>query len=119
MAHLQPLSPGFRYGLGLISGAGEVGQLVKLAGDDLFSVNTNPGVTSFGVLAAPFKDGEMCAVYCRGGIYDTDQFVGTIAAGDDLACDATGKLRRAVTDEKVVGLAMSVVSGTLRFKLLV
>jgi Uncharacterized conserved protein (DUF2190) len=119
MAHLQPLSPGFRYGLGLISGVGEMGQVVKLEGDDLFSVNTSPSTTSFGVLAGTYKDGEMCGVYCQGGIYDTDQHSGTIAAGDDLACDSTGKLRKAATEEKVVALAMSFQSGTLRFKLLV
>jgi hypothetical protein len=55
-----------------------------------------------------------------GGIYETDQHSGNIAAGDVLGCDAqTGKLKKAGAQDFAVGEAISVVAGVLRFKLFV
>ena len=120
MPYVQPLAPGFRYGLGNISGAGEAGQLVKLSGDNVFTVNDAPAVRSFGMLAKAYKDGEMCGVFCLGGIYETDQFEGTPSAGDELACDAdSSKLKVAEEGDFVVGEVILLSNGVLRFKLLV
>lgn len=117
MAYVQPLAPGFRYGLGAISGGGSAGQLVRLSGDNLFSVNTNPAVRSLGILEKTTKDGELCGVFCLGGIYETDVFVGTPAPGDELACDASGKLKVKGQDELAVGEVIAVSATRLRFKL--
>ena len=120
MAYVQPLAPGFRYGLGAISGAGATGQLVRLSGDNVLSVNTNPALRSFGILEKTYRDGELCGVFCLGGIYETDVFVGTPAPGDELACDAqTGKLKVKGQGEFAVGEVIAAASGVLRFKLFV
>jgi len=120
MPYVQPLAPGFRYGLGTISGAGTAGQLVRISGENLITVNTDPAKRSFGMLERTYKDGEMPGVICSGGIYETDQFVGTPAPGDELACDAaTGKLKVKGATEFAVGEVISAGSGVLRFKLFV
>ena len=120
MAYVEPKAPGFSYGLGTISGAGTAGQLVKVIDHDVFEVNDSAATPSFGLLAKSYTDGEMCGVYCMGGIYETDQFVGTPAAGAPLACDAdTGKLKAAGEDEFIVGQVISLQTGILRFKLAV
>ena len=120
MAYVQPLAPGFRYGLGAIVGGGQAGQLVRLTGDNAFSVNTDPALRSFGLLERTTKDGELGGVFCLGGIYETNVFVGTPAPGDELACDAaTGKLKVKGQGEFAVGEAMASASGVLRFKLYV
>lgn len=120
MAYVEPKAPGFRYGLGTISGNGAPGQLVRLSEDNVFVVNDDAAVRSFGMLAGTYKDGEMCGVHCLGGIYETDQYAGNISPGDELACHAeTGKLKAASGDEFVVGEAISLQAGILRFKLLV
>jgi hypothetical protein len=120
MAYVQPLAPGFRYGLAPLSGAGSCGQLVKLAGPNLLAVNTTPAARSFGILEKPYRDGELAGVFCLGGIYETDQFEGTPAPGNELACDATtGKLKVKGQGEFAVGETISCVSGVLRFKLFV
>ena len=120
MAYMQPLAPGFRYGLGAISGPGATGQLVRLSGDNVLSVNTNPALRSFGILEKTYRDGELCGVFCLGGIYETDVFVGTPSAGDELACDATtGKLKVKGQGEFAVGEVIAATSGTLCFKLYV
>ncbi len=120
MSYVQPLAPGFRYGLGTLSGSGEAGQLVKISGGNAFSLNDDAAHRSFGVLAAACKDGEMPGVYCLGGIYETDRFAGTIAAGDPLSCDAASSaLKKAAEGDFVVAEAISASAGVLRFKLLV
>jgi len=120
MAYVQPLAPGFRYGLGAIAGGGATGQLVRLTGDNVLSVNADPAKRSFGLLEKPVKDGELGGVFCLGGIYETDVFVGTPAPGDELACDAaTGKLKVKGQGEFAVGEVIAVATGVLRFKLFV
>jgi hypothetical protein len=120
MAYVQPQVPGFRYGLGSISADAVAGQCVRLTDANVFSVNDDAAKRSFGILAAACDKDALCGVYCMGGIYETDQYVGEIAVGDTLACDAdTGKLKTASGDEFVMGEAISVVSSVLRFKLLV
>jgi len=119
MAYVQPLAPGFRYGLGAISGPGVTGQLVRLTGDNVLAVNANPALRSFGILEKKTKDGELGGVFCLGGIYETDVFVGTPAPGDELACDATGKLKVKGQGEFAVGEVIAAATGVLRFKLYV
>ncbi len=120
MPYVQPMAPGFRYGLGTISGGGETGQLVKLSGENIFSVNDDASARSFGLLVNTYKDGERCGVYCLGGIYETDRFVGTLAAGDELACDAgSSTFKKAAEGDFIVAEAISISAGVLRFKLLV
>ena len=120
MPYVEGKVPGFAYGLGFIQGAGEPGQAVKLVDDDLFAVNGTPADRSFGILVNRYADGEMCAVYCEGGIYETDQVVGEPTANDLLACDAdTGLLKSAGEGEFPIAQTISFVAGVLRFKLLV
>ena len=120
MSYVQAMAPGFRYGLGKMDGAGEPGQIVTVAGDNVFSVASDPTARSFGLLERKIKDGEMPGVFCLGGIYETDAFVGSPAAGNKLAADAeTGHLKTASEGDFVLAEAISVESNVLRFKLLV
>jgi len=120
MAYVEPKAPGFRYGLGTISADAVAGQCVRLTDANVFSVNDDAGKRSFGILAASCDKDALCGVYCMGGIYETDQYSGNISAGDALGCDAnTGTLKAASGDDFVMAEAISVVSGVLRFKLLV
>ena len=112
---------GLAYGDGHIQGDGKLGRFVKVVGDDLFAVNTDPTSASFGVLIKDYKDGEMPGIYCQGGVYETDVFEGTIGAGDELEIDTSGVLIVAGTQQgaKVVAQAISVSGGILKFRLLI
>lgn len=103
-----------------MQGDGKLGQFVKLVGNDLFAVNTDPAAKSFGVLVKDYKNGDMPGILCMGGIYETDVFEGTISANDDLKVSANGKLTSGVQEgDVVVARAISVASGTLKFRLLI
>ena len=120
MSYVQALAPGFRYGLGAMQGAGEPGQIVTIAGDNVFAVASDPTARPFGILERKVKDGEMPGLFCLGGIYETDAFVGTPSPGDGLASDAeTGLLKTASEGDFVLAEVISVGTGVLRFKLLV
>ncbi len=120
MSYVQPLAPGFRYGLGEMQGAGEPGQFVNVAGDNVFAVSDDSAEKPFGLLERKVADGEMPGIFCLGGIYETDVFVGDPSPGDNLAVDAsTGTLKVAAEGNVVVAEAISVGAGVLRFKLLV
>lgn len=120
MSYLNPNHRGLAYGDGYMQGAGSCGQFVKLVGNDLFAVNTNPAVKSFGVLVKDYKNGEMPGIFCMGGVYETDVFEGTINANDELKVSTSGKLTAGVTEgDVVVAKAISVSSGTLKFRLLI
>jgi len=118
MAYLNACHPGLAYGDGFMQGAGSLGQFVKLVGDDTFEVNTDGTVRSFGVLMKDYADGEMPGVWCCGGVYETDQYSGSINPNDMLEIDADGKLTP-VTNKIEVAQAISVSGGILKFKLLV
>ncbi len=119
MSFLNADHPGLAYGDGAMSGAGTLGQVVKVAGNDLFAVNTSATVRSFGILRKDYASGAMPGIWCRGGIYTTDVFEGTIAAGDALKVSANGKLIAGVgAGDLVVAEALSVSGGVLKFKLL-
>ena len=120
MPFLDSNHRGLAYGDGYMQGAGGCGQFVKLVGNDLFAVNTDPAAKSFGVLRKDYKAGEMPGIFCMGGIYETDVFEGSISAGDDLRVSANGKLTAGVqVGDQVVARAISTSSGTLKFRLLI
>jgi len=120
VAFLNPNHRGLAYGDGYMQGAGSCGQFVKLVGNDLFAVNTDPTERSFGVLIKDYKNGEMPGIFCMGGVYETDVFEGNITAGDDLKVSTGGKLASGVgVDDQVVARAISLSSGTLKFRLLI
>lgn len=120
LAFLNPNHRGLAHGDGYMQGAGSCGQLVKLVGNDLFAVNTDSTAKSFGVLIKDYKAGEMPGIFCMGGVYETDVFEGTINADDDLKVSENGKLTAGVAEgDEVVARAISVSSGTLKFRLLI
>lgn len=121
--YLKALLPGKCYGNGIMSGAGEAGLCVVLSDDNVFAINDDPTVRSFGILAEDVDDGDYCAVYCDGGIYETDQYNGVITEGTFLqasdTADHLGELEPLGEGGVTIGQAISVVSGVLRFKLFV
>ena len=122
MALLDPKFPGIAYGMGVITEVGKAGQFVKLSGHNQFSLNGDPSVRSFGVLYKDAKAGELCTAFTCGGVYETDNFTGTINPGDTLKVDATNKNLVGGTinpTDVAVAQAVSVQGGILRFKLLV
>ena len=120
MSFLNADHPGLAYGDGYMSGAGALGQVVKVAGNDLFAVNDDATARSFGILRKDYADGKMPGIWCGGGIYTTDVFEGTVNAGDELKVSANGKLTAGVAaGDKVIAEAISVVGGVLKFKLLI
>jgi len=120
VAFLNPNHRGLAYGDGYMQGEGKLGQFVKLVGNDLFAVNTDPQDKSFGVLIKDYKAGDMPGIFCMGGVYETDVYEGTINPNDDLKVSANGKLTAGVVEgDEVVARAISVSSGTLKFRLLI
>jgi len=59
MPFINPCHRGLAYGDGHIQGEGALGQVVAIAGNDLFAVNTDPSVRSFGVLIKDYASGDM------------------------------------------------------------
>ena len=120
MPYLNPNHRGLAYGDGYMQGDGKLGQFVKLVGNDLFAVNTDPVVKSFGILIKDYKAGQMPGIFCMGGVYETDVFEGNISAGDDLKVSANGKLTAGVgAEDLIVAHAISCANGTLKFRLLI
>ncbi len=118
MSYITPVHQGLSYGDGTLQGAGALGQVVRLVGNDRVAVNTDPALKSFGILAKDYKDGDMPGVYCNGGVYETDVFDGTIQAGDDLKVSTNGKLSSGVQEgEHVIARAIAVEGGLLKFRL--
>lgn len=120
MPYINPCHRGLAYGDGYLQGDGAIGQIVKLVGNDLFAVNTDPTAKSFGMLIKSCKNGEMPGIYCSGGIFETDIFDGPVAVGDDLKVSVNGKLTAGVVaGDEVIARAISVSGGTLKFRLLI
>jgi len=114
---MKRIMEGRAYGVGVADGAVYGGRCAKITGNDKFALqNSASGITA-GVFSGDRDSGQLCTVYLD-GVYETDQFISGAAAGNQLAADAsTGKLKAAGEGETVVGLALSVSSGILRFKL--
>ena len=120
MAYITPNHQGLCYGDGYLSGAGSLGQVVRISDHDTFVVNTDPTMTSFGILAKDYTNGQMPGIFCNGGVYETDVFEGTVQAGDALKVSANGKLCAGVqTGEHVIARAIAVQDGLLKFILLI
>ena len=120
MAFINADHPGLAYGDGYMSGAGATGQVITVAGNDQFAVNTDPTVRSLGILRKDYADGKMPGIWCGGGVYTTDVYEGTVHAGDELKVSANGKLTAGViAGDEVIAEAISVVGGVLKFKLLI
>lgn len=120
MAFLNPCHRGLAYGDGYMQGSGSTCQFVKLVGNDLFAVNTVAEQRSFGFLIGNYTNGEMPGVFCDGGVYETDVYEGTIAAGDQLKVSASGKLTASsAAGDFIVAQAITVQGGVLKFKLLI
>ena len=118
MSYITPVHQGLCYGDGTLQGAGALGQVVRLVGNDRFAVNTDPALKSFGILAKDYKDGDMPGIYCNGGVYETDVFDGTIQAGDELKVSTNGKLTAGVQQgDQVIARAIAIESGLLKFRL--
>lgn len=111
---------GLAYGDGYLQGGGELGQVVRLVGNDLFEVNTDPTQRSFGILRKSYAAGEMPGVFCNGGVLVTDVYEGTPAAGDLLKVASSGYLTPGVqNNEQAVAEVISVQGRLLKLKLLV
>ena len=120
MSFINPNHRGLAYGDGYMQGDGQLGQVVTVVGNDLFAVNTDPTVKSFGLLIKDYKAGEMPGIYCDGGVYETDVFEGTINPGDDLKVSAAGFLTAGVVaGDEVIARVISASGGTIKFRLLI
>lgn len=125
--YLNATLPGIAYGNGELQGPGNPGQIVKLIGNDLFTVVSNSNDEPFGIIGRTNRtknsptpgpnDKVLAVVFIGDGIYETDNFSGSITAGDALTFDATlGSLKAAGAGNQIVGRALSVSDGLLKFQ---
>lgn len=118
MAIINSCHHGLAYGDGYMQGDGQMGQVVRLVGNDLFTVNTDSETPSFGILIKDYKGGDMPGIYCDGGVYETDSHEGSINPGDELMVSANGYLTNGVgNNDQVIATAISVSGGVLKFKM--
>ena len=112
---------GIAYGDGYVQGSAASGQVMRIVGDDIFAVADDATEPVFGVLYADVKDGDMPTIYTDGGVYETDNFTGSIQAGELLKVhNANGNLTNGVgAGDQVVAKAISMSGGVLKFRLLV
>ncbi|MDK9699952.1 MAG: hypothetical protein OEM52_07405 [bacterium] len=124
---LNAALPGIAYGNGELQGPGNPGQIVKLVGNDLYEVVNNANDEPFGLLGRTNRlksgptptstDKVLAVVFVGDGIYETDNFSGSITAGNALTFDATlGNLKAAGAGAKIIGRALSVSDGMLKFQ---
>lgn len=114
---LSTLHPGLAYGAGVSTEDLTSGQFVKLTGADLFSKVTDATDRAFGVVYRDVKSGDYVTVYTSGGVYETETFTAGITAGDELEVNPTTSLLQKKADGISVGIALSVTSTELKFKL--
>jgi hypothetical protein len=106
---------------GAMQGDGATAQVVRIVGQDLYAVNTDPTQRSFGLLVKSYKAGELPGIFCQGGIYETDVFEGTPTPGAFLKTGPSGKLTAGAiaAGEEAIAQAISVVDGVLKFRMLI
>ena len=127
--------PGLAYGNGDLKGPGTPGQAVKLTGDDEFTICAAVADVAVGIIGKidllsaqevlgvlpEATDLNKAVIWMNGGIYETDKFTAGMAAGDDLMFDTSaGEIKKWVTgtpDPQVIGKAISVAGGILKFRL--
>jgi len=121
MAYLKPLIEGTPYGLGVAATGGLTpGQCVKFSAGDTFAPTASVSARSFGICKKAVAAGEQATIYCGGGIYETDAYEGSPAAGNVLTADGTSsKLKVTGEGNFAVAECISCSGGVLRFKLLV
>ncbi len=120
MSFIYSSHQGLPYGDGYLQGEGQIGQVVRLIGNDLFEVNTDATVRSFGILRKDYAHGDQPGIFCNGGILMTDVFEGTPSAGDLLKAAGSGFLTPVSEDgEHAVAQVISLQGGILKIKLLV
>ncbi|MDP2361950.1 MAG: hypothetical protein Q8O14_14570 [bacterium] len=109
--------PGIEYGDGVLKGPGTPGVVVKSVESNVFSLPTATGDKIVGVLKRTDKncaaqaagDTTPCVVDTGAFVFQTDQFTGSPAYGNNLTFDATtGKLKVATTGLQIVGRVLSV-----------
>lgn len=109
--------PGIEYGDGVLKGPGTPGQVLKSVGNNEFSVVSNAADVPAGILKRADKNCALqgatettpCVVDTGAFVFQTDQFSGTPAFGNNLTFDAaTAKLKVAVATNKIVGRVLSV-----------
>jgi hypothetical protein len=109
--------PGIEYGDGVLKGPGTPGQVLKSVGNNEFSVVSNAADVPAGILKRADKNCALqgatettpCVVDTGAFVFQTDQFSGTPAQGNNLTFDAaTAKLKVAVATNKIVGRVLSV-----------
>ena len=112
---------GIAYGDGFAQGDAVCGSVMKLVGGDLFAVADDATEPAFGILFRDVKSGEMPTIYTGGGVFETDNFTGTIQANDRLKVHATNHnlTNGAQAGDVIVAQAISMSGGVLKFKLLV
>jgi len=125
--YFNPSHPGIAYGDSELLGPGEKGQFVKLVDNDTFEVVSDAADVPVGIIYNIDKpphvtpaatDRNKVAVYMDGGIYETDNVTGTINAGNDLTFDPTAaNIKTAGENDFVVGKALAVEGGVVKFKL--
>jgi len=125
--YFNPSHPGIAYGDGELQGPGEKGQFVKLIDNDTFQVVSDVADVPVGVIYNLDKlqhvtpaatDKNKVALYMDGGVYETDNISGTIASGDDLTFDPTdANIKTAAEGNTIVGKALAVEGGVVKFKL--
>jgi len=122
--------PGLAYGDGDLKGPGIVGQAVKLTGDDEFTICAAVTDVAVGILGGldilehetpGATDLNKAVIWMNGGNYETDKFTAGVAAGDDLMFDTSaGEIKKwasGTPDPQVIGFALSVSGGILKFRL--
>ena len=101
-----------------------------MTGDDEFTVCAAVTDIAVGLLGSldilehetpEATDLNKAVIWMNGGIYETDKFTAGVAAGDDLMFDTgAGEIKKWVTgtpDPQVIGKAISVSGGILKFRL--
>ena len=127
--------PGLAYGDGELKGPGVPGQAVKLTGDDEFTLCAAVADVAVGIIGKvdlleaqevlgvlpESTDLNKAVVWMNGGVYETDAFTAGVAAGEDLMFDTVaGEIKKWVTGTpvpQVIGKAISVAGGILKFRL--
>lgn len=116
---LTTLHPGLAYGAGIAAENLKSGECVKLSGADLFSKITDAQDNIFGVVYRDVTSGDYVTVYTQGGVYEIENYDLSIQAGDKLEVNPSTAMLRKATDGPVVGIAITVTSSELKFKLTV
>ena len=117
MAYVTTLYDGLHYSCGVAGVALTAGQVVKLSANHTFIPCASVSAASEGI-AKYDCDADGAPDIIMSGVHQTDNYVGSPSAGNDLACDAsTSKLKVATTSDRIVGRVIAVENGVMTFSL--